>query len=269
MTAGHCGSLTGSLSAGAVPSPTAYPPEAYEVTLGSVYADGHGGETHAVSEAQISSDYFVTNGGGNDVTLMKLDKPTAIAPMHIAAAGERGIWKPGVLGTIAGFGLTSQDAEEAPDQMQVAQVPITTDEYCAQAYPDGLGGNGFDPATMVCAGYPEGGTDTCEGDSGGPLLAPIDGTYRLVGATSFGDGCAQKDKPGVYARVAEGPIRDWIRSVVPDAFAPEPKPAVAKKPAAKKKAAAKRKRCTKRRGRAQTRRERARMRACRRAQRRR
>jgi secreted trypsin-like serine protease len=226
LTAGHCGSATGSLSMGLVPSPVGFPPQAYQVVLGTVYADGHGGEAHAVSQVAVDSDYLVTNGTGNDVTLMKLDAPSRIAPMRIAALGERESWRPGVLSTVAGFGLTAQGASSPPSQMQVAQVPITTDQYCANAYPGGLStaadSGSFDAKTMVCAGYPQGGTDTCEGDSGGPLLTPAGGgQMRLVAATSFGNGCAQPGKPGVYARLAEGPIRNWIRTLVPEAFAPE------------------------------------------------
>src|SRR5437588_9679235 len=110
--------------------------------------------------------------------------------------------------------------------MRYAQVPFTTGQYCADAYPNGLSeaadDGSFDPRTMLCAGYPQGGTDTCQGDSGGPLLAPLaDGGVRLVGATSFGAGCAEPGKPGVYARLAEGPIRTFIADFVPSAFAPE------------------------------------------------
>ena len=234
LTAGHCGSATGSLSMGLVPSQAAWPTQAYDVILGSVWQDGHDGEHHSVTQVVVDSDYFVTNGTGNDVTLMKLDTPSHVAPMKIAAVGERPSWVPGTLSTIAGFGTTSEDNTEPPDQMQFAQVPITTDAYCAQAYPGGLSEAGddgsFDAKTMLCAGYPQGGTDTCEGDSGGPLIVPVaGGKLRLVAATSFGNGCAKPGKPGVYARLAEGPIRDFVRSVVPDAFAPEPKPAVAAK----------------------------------------
>jgi secreted trypsin-like serine protease len=261
LTAGHCGSTTGSLTQGLVPSPVAWPAQAYEVALGSVYADGHGGETHEVAQVLVDSDYIVTNGTGNDVTLMKLDTPTKIAPMRIAAVGERSSWKPGALTTIAGFGATSADASQMPDQMQSAQVPITTDEYCAAAYDDGS----FDAKTMVCAGYPQGGTDTCEGDSGGPLLAPVKRGFRLAGATSFGSGCAEPGKPGVYARLAEGPIREWLKTVVPEAFAPEP---VAQKPAAKPKKKRASRRCSRRRARGHARHKRARARSCRRASRR-
>jgi trypsin len=219
ITAGHCGSVTG---AAGIPTPVAWPAPFYTVQLGSVYSDGTGAETHSVSQVVVDSDYIVTNGIGNDVTLLKLDRPSAIAPMKIADTADKPSWAPGILATIAGFGLTSENGD-APAQMQYAQVPITTDAYCANAYPNGLTPNdgGFDAKTMICAGYPQGGTDTCQGDSGGPLLVTVPGgAVRLVGATSFGDGCAQPGKPGVYAKVAEGPIRTFVQSFVPDAFAP-------------------------------------------------
>jgi secreted trypsin-like serine protease len=246
MTAGHCGSITGALTLGLAPSQAAWPAQVYDVHLGSVYADGHGGEDHSVSKVVVDSDYFVTNGPGNDVTLLELDRPSSIAPVKIAAAGERGLWKAGVLSTVAGFGTTSENDSNPPDQMQVAQVPIVDDATCAAAYPNGLdtaADDGyFDAKTMLCAGYPQGGTDTCEGDSGGPLLVPApDGGVRLAGATSFGKGCAEAGKPGVYARVAEGPIRAFVASVVPSAFAPEPQPAAKKTAASAKHHAHKRK----------------------------
>ena len=260
MTAGHCGSATGSLSQGMVPSPVAWPPQAYSIVLGTTHADGQGGETHDVTDVVVEPDYIVTNGDGNDVTLMKLDTPAKVGPMKIAAVGERPSWAPGKLVTIAGFGATKPDGSDMPDTMQYAQVPIVADQDCAKAYGDGS----FDATTMVCAGYPQGGTDTCNGDSGGPLLAPIPGGFHLAGATSFGEGCAEAGKPGVYARVAEGPIREWLKTVVPEAFAPEP---AATKPKAKKKKRATR-RCSRRRARGHARDRHARKRSCRRAARR-
>ena len=91
-------------------------------------------------------------------------------------------------------------------------MPITTDSSCAGAYDD------FDAITMICAGYPQGGVDTCQGDSGGPLFGQAaDGGLRVVGATSFGEGCARPGKPGVYARVGDQVLREWIRSQAPAA----------------------------------------------------
>ncbi len=230
LTAGHCGSLTGAGTGGLVPTPVAWPTSAYTVQLGTPYASGAGGEKHAVKRVIVDTDYIATNGTGNDVTLLELDRPSKQRPMQIANQAERKAWRPGVLATIAGFGTTSENASTPPPQMRFARVPITTDAYCAQAYPNGLSelpdDGSYDGRTMLCAGYRQGGTDTCEGDSGGPLLVRLrSGALRLVGATSFGSGCARAGKPGVYARLAEGPIRAFIARFVPQAFARSPAPA--------------------------------------------
>jgi secreted trypsin-like serine protease len=42
------------------------------------------------------------------------------------------------------------------------------------------------------------------------------GVLRVVGSTSFGEGCARPNKPGVYARVGDTVLREWIRSQAPD-----------------------------------------------------
>jgi secreted trypsin-like serine protease len=66
---------------------------------------------------------------------------------------------------------------------------------------------------MVCAGFPQGGVDTCQGDSGGPMFGRTSaGALRVVGTTSFGEGCARPGRPGVYGRVADDTLRPWIEA---------------------------------------------------------
>lgn len=229
LTAGHCGSVTGEVTG----SPLAWPAPLYDVQLGTVQADGPAQFHHQVDRVVIEPDYLLTNG--YDVTLLHLADTPAIAPTKVAGAGERDLWDVGDLETIAGFGTTSSGGD-APDTMQWAQVPIVSDADCAKAYGESNRLDGFDPATMVCAGYlDKGGVDTCQGDSGGPLYGHTTvGDLRVVGATSWGSGCADPGFPGVYARVADDAIRNWIASVAPEGVQGAGTSAAAKARAAKR-----------------------------------
>ena len=72
-------------------------------------------------------------------------------------------------------------------------------------------GNVFNERLMVCAGFASGGKDSCTGDSGGPLqcLTP-NGRWHLTGIVSWGMGCAQQKKPGIYTNVYN--VLDWIKA---------------------------------------------------------
>jgi secreted trypsin-like serine protease len=68
--------------------------------------------------------------------------------------------------------------------------------------------------SMICAGFPQGGKDSCNGDSGGPMMVLREGKYTQVGIVSFGIGCAQPNQYGVYARIEFA--LPWINELVSD-----------------------------------------------------
>ena len=76
--------------------------------------------------------------------------------------------------------------------------------------------HGQELGTSFCAGYPGGGIDTCQGDSGGPLVCKNvqSGSFELIGITSWGIGCAEKDHPGFYTDVSK--LVGWIRGAMAD-----------------------------------------------------
>jgi secreted trypsin-like serine protease len=199
LTAGHCGSVTGEVS-----SPAAWPAALINVRIGGDTSTT--GEKVAVSTVTVHPSHLLNSG--YDITLLKLAANSTKTPTKVAGSAEASSWAPDTLEKIVGWGTTSEGGS-TPTHLQEGSVPITTDAYCAGAYSD------FEATTMVCAGFPQGGVDTCQGDSGGPMFGSVAGVLRVVGATSYGNGCARAGYPGVYARVGDSTLREWIRSLAP------------------------------------------------------
>lgn len=76
-------------------------------------------------------------------------------------------------------------------------------------------GSNFDVGVEICAGLPGGGIDSCQGDSGSPLVVDEVGTPMLAGLTSVGFECARPDYPGIYTRVTS--FIPWLQSYLPAA----------------------------------------------------
>ncbi|MGE5747189.1 MAG: serine protease, partial [Solirubrobacterales bacterium] len=138
-----------------------------------------------------------------DVVFARLSSPSPSSnstPIQIAGANEAASWAPGNENAWAtGWGSILFGGPKN-DTLREVNIDRIADSTCGAA--TSYGGD-FHPETMVCAGEILGGQDTCQGDSGGPLVTPIGGgAFRLIGDTSFGNGCALPNFPGVYGRVA-------------------------------------------------------------------
>lgn len=114
--------------------------------------------------------------------------------------------------TVTGWGAQKQDdATSLPKVLQAAFVPLLDLETCR--HNDVYGGrHQFILDSMLCAGSLEGGVDACGGDSGGPLACQVNGRFTLTGVVSWGDGCAKKNRPGVYTRVSY--YREWLKKAM-------------------------------------------------------
>jgi secreted trypsin-like serine protease len=107
---------------------------------------------------------------------------------------------------ITGWGATEGTC--CTTVLKQVQVPIIGRTKCNQVdyY------NGRITTAMICAGLDQGGLDSCQGDSGGPLVAKVNGKWEQYGIVSWGSGCADAKKPGVYSNVHY--LEAWIRSKV-------------------------------------------------------
>lgn len=152
------------------------------------------------------------------------DASTTGLPIKIAGPGEEPTWAPGRPAFISGWGNLDPSRAKPrsprgsfPDQLHAATIGMLSDADCGPGHYPGPGSDlVYYPSTMVCAGVVTGGVDTCQGDSGGPLVVPVEGGgaggVRLVGDTSFGEGCARAGLPGVYGRLAADPMRSAFQA---------------------------------------------------------
>ncbi|NIH82011.1 S1 family peptidase [Amycolatopsis viridis] len=163
-------------------------PSALRVVSGRTRLSGRDGTVSTVSHVWVHPK-FKDATKGYDVAVLSLTQPVSGQPLPLATKDDPG-YQAGTEATILGWGNTAPMGDSS-DVLLKATVPITSDDYCAKAYSQ------YIPTAMVCAGYPQGGVDTCQGDSGGPLVAG----GHLIGVVSWGEGCAEPGKPGVYARV--------------------------------------------------------------------
>nr|XP_023824262.1 transmembrane protease serine 2-like isoform X1 [Salvelinus alpinus] len=153
----------------------------------------------------ISHEKYDKQTSDNDIALMKLSTPltmsNTVRPVCLPNVGvnltpQREAW-------ISGWG-SIRSGGSSSGYLRQAQITMYSRETCNAS----LVYNGLVTASMICAGTLAGGVDSCQGDSGGPMVAKEGSVWWLVGDTSWGIGCALRNKPGIYGNVTH--FLPWI-----------------------------------------------------------
>jgi hypothetical protein len=207
LTAAHC---VTNLTNGAIAATSLF-----SVRLGSLQRE-EGGHVFTFSSKEVNADWDYQEFD-NDSVLFTLSAPVPAGvaePLRLIEADETSLWAPGKRATMIGWGDEFDGQNAGSETLLATTTRMRSDADCAapSAY-----GSDFHRATMVCAG--DGSSDTCQGDSGGPLMVSDGSFLVLAGITSWGIGCANPARPGVYTRLGAPALNAWVRDRVPMARA--------------------------------------------------
>lgn len=190
--------------------------ESVEFQIGALCAPFGPGKTNNCSQkVQRRSALKVFNhplyNDGNfdkDFALIQLETTSTIPYVEMDMNGLSDTYSGGEELWPIGLGRTSTSSSSLPSRLKSTKVSYVTQSKCEELY-DGS----ISPA-MMCAGDTiDGGEDACQGDSGGPLYDKKNNV--LVGITSWGNGCALRDFPGVYSRISDQ-WEEWIKPTICD-----------------------------------------------------
>uniref|UniRef100_G3TL05 Serine protease 27 n=1 Tax=Loxodonta africana TaxID=9785 RepID=G3TL05_LOXAF len=210
LTAAHCFSNTSEMSL-------------YRVLLGARQLVKPG--PHAVYawvKRVESNPLYQGMASSADVALVELEDAVTFTDyiIPVCLPDPSVVFKAGMNCSVTGWGSPSeQDRLPSPRVLQKLGVPIIDTLKCNWLYSKDTDMNSdFQPQTikddMLCAGFAEGKKDACKGDSGGPLVCLVDQSWLQAGVISWGEGCARRNRPGVYIRVTAH--HDWIHRIIPD-----------------------------------------------------
>uniref|UniRef100_A0A8C7JTR5 Plasminogen n=1 Tax=Oncorhynchus kisutch TaxID=8019 RepID=A0A8C7JTR5_ONCKI len=176
-------------------------PSAYKVFMGT-----HTERANEATKQERNLEKLILGPDRTDIALLKLETPALINDkvLPVCLPEKDYVVPPGTECYVTGWGETQGTGGDG--LLKETGFPVIENKVCNR--PAYLNNRVKDHE--MCAGNIEGGTDSCQGDSGGPLVCHAQNSFVLQGVTSWGLGCANALKPGVYARVSK--FTDWINS---------------------------------------------------------
>ncbi|XP_053930128.1 coagulation factor IX isoform X3 [Cuculus canorus] len=167
-------------------------------------------EQKILVEQSWTHPHYDSNDYNSDIALLYLSSDVIfneyVIPICLPSPSlARLLSEEGTIGMVSGWGATHNRGSTLRFLMKV-QLPIVNMETCQRSTDRLITDN------MFCAGYGTEVADACKGDSGGPFTVSYHNTRFLLGIVSWGEGCAQQGKYGVYTRVSN--YISWIKEVV-------------------------------------------------------
>ncbi|KAM8822183.1 LOW QUALITY PROTEIN: mannan-binding lectin serine protease 1-like [Synchiropus picturatus] len=192
-------------------SVVAVAPEHVKVYLGLLdFQDQATWSSVPVERILLHPDFRPDNYHG-DLALLKLRAPAplsdAVQPVCLPAPRP----PPDTLGLVAGWGLSQSAGSGGGTRLQYVKLPLVAQDECRASYASRSRSYNISDG-MFCAGFLEGGRDTCLGDSGGAFVMEEAGGWAVMGLVSWAgpEECGSRRVYGVYTRVA--PYVHWIRN---------------------------------------------------------
>ncbi|XP_061818916.1 coagulation factor IXb [Nerophis lumbriciformis] len=164
---------------------------------------------HAVAEEHVHHLYDSQKSPYNhDVALLKLAAPVELSPHRLPICFGPKDFTENILqdsagSLVSGWGLINFGGPQA-SKLQKVEVPLVSRSTCKGS--SRLHVTRF----MFCAGFQSQRKDSCQGDSGGPHATKYQDTWFLTGIVSWGEGCAEDGKYGIYTRLSR--YYRWISS---------------------------------------------------------